>query len=87
MTSLGKVDVDSDSEVDVEDVVVAGLVTSGGQGRSFDVVLLIVGRVVKIDELSDVYSVDCVDVCVSSGVYSPVTADEDDKSVLLLALS
>lgn len=82
VTSFGKVDVDSDSEVDVEDVVVAGLVTSGGQGRSFDVVLLIVGRVVKIDELSDVYSVDCVGVCVSSGVYSPVTTDEDDKSVL-----
>lgn len=86
--SLGNVDVDSDSlfsEVDVEDVVVAGLVTSGGQGRSFDVALLIVGRVVKIDEtdeLSDVYSVDWVGVCVSSEVYSPVTTDDDDKSVL-----
>lgn len=86
--SLGNVEVDSDSlfsEVDVEDVVVAGLVISGGQGRSFDVVLLIICRVVKIeemDELSDVYSVDWVDVCVSSEVYSPVTTDDDDKSVL-----
>lgn len=86
--SLGNVEVDSDSlfsEVDVEDVVVAGLVISGGQGRSFDVVLLIVARVVKIDEtdeLSNVYSVDWVDVCVGSEVYSPVTTDDDDKSVL-----
>lgn len=91
VTSLGKVEVASDSEVDVEDVVVAGRVTSGGQGRSFDVVLLIDGRVVKTDELSDVYSVDSVDVCVSSGVYSPVTTDDDDKSVfddvVLLKLS
>lgn len=86
VTSLGNVDVDSDSEVDVEEVVVAGRVTSGGQGRSF-VVLLIVGRVVKIDELSEVNSVNCVDVCVSSDVYSPVTTDDDDKSVLLLEMS
>lgn len=55
VTSMGKVDVDSDSvlsDVDSETFVVddvVGRVTSGGHGLSF-VVLLIVGRVGKIDE-------------------------------------
>jgi hypothetical protein len=54
------VDVESDSAVDFD--VVDGLVTSGGHGRSFGVDLLIVGRVVKIDdELSELSVVKLVD--------------------------
>lgn len=62
--SFGNVEVDSDSVLSVVDsgiFAVDGRVTSGGHGLSF-VVLLIVGRVVKIDdELSKLEEISVVD--------------------------
>lgn len=91
MRSFGKVVVDSDSvRSEVPSVVFAvveavdGRVISGGHGRPLDVVLLIDGRMVRMDErdelseLGDV-SVDMTEkVCQISEVDSNPDVDVDD---------
>lgn len=90
VTSLGNVEVDSDSvrsEVDSETFVVDGVVgrvTSGGHGLSF-VVLPIAGRVVKIEEeLSELDEISVeVDVDASDVKSIKLDAVDDDETSTL----